>query len=147
MVLQSIIVFRNFAKFTGKHLCLSLKKNRLWHKYFPVNFAKFLRTRFLQNTSGRLLLKCLPLLLAFSSLSYINTKLKIGITITWSFTLCYDIATTSLWYWKKISYNDVTSISIRNWPISRYKSNKKPMSPQYRVPTGLILKSQWAQVL
>ena len=29
---------------------------RLWHRYFPVNYAKFLRTPFLQNTSGRLLL-------------------------------------------------------------------------------------------
>ena len=28
----------------------------LWHKCFPVNFAKFLITPFLQNTSGRLLL-------------------------------------------------------------------------------------------
>ena len=33
----------------------SLKK-RLWHRCFPVNFAKFLRTPFLQNTSWRLLL-------------------------------------------------------------------------------------------
>ena len=60
---------RNFAKFTGKHLCQSLifnkvaglrpatlLKKRLWHRCFPVNFAKFLRTPFLQNTSGRLLL-------------------------------------------------------------------------------------------
>ena len=31
-------------------------KKRLWHKCFPVNFAKFLRKPFLQNTSGRLLL-------------------------------------------------------------------------------------------
>ena len=44
-------VLRNFAKFTGKHLC-----QRLWHRCFPVNFAKFLRTFFLQNTSGRLFL-------------------------------------------------------------------------------------------
>ena len=29
---------------------------RLWNRCFPVKFAKFLRTRFLQNTSGRLLL-------------------------------------------------------------------------------------------
>ena len=43
---------RNFAKFTGKHLC-----QRLWHRCFPVNFAKFLRTPFLQNTSDRLLLE------------------------------------------------------------------------------------------
>ena len=58
-----------FRKFTGKHLRQSrffnkvaglrpvtLLKKRLWHKCFPVNFAKFLRILFLQNTSGRLLL-------------------------------------------------------------------------------------------
>ena len=62
-------VLKNFTKFTGKHLCQSLflnkvaglrpatlLKKRLWHRCFPVNFAKFLRTPFLQNTSGRLLL-------------------------------------------------------------------------------------------
>ena len=51
------VVLRNFAKFTGKHLCQSLffnkvaglrpvtlLKKRLWHRYFPVNFPKFLRT-------------------------------------------------------------------------------------------------------
>ena len=61
---------RNFTKFTGKHLCQSLffdkvadlkpaalLKKTLWYSYFPVNFAKFLRTPFLQNTSGRLLTK------------------------------------------------------------------------------------------
>ena len=59
-------VLRNFAKLTGKHLCQGLFmsgpkagifiKNRLWHRCFPVKFAKFLRTTFSQNTSGRLLL-------------------------------------------------------------------------------------------
>ena len=60
-------VLRNFAKFAGKHLRLSffliklqgpatLLKRRLWRRCFSVNFAKFLRTPFLQNTSGRLLL-------------------------------------------------------------------------------------------
>ena len=62
-------VLRNFAKFIGKHLCKSfffnkvaglrpatLLKKRLWHRCFLVNFAKFLRTPFLQNTSERLLL-------------------------------------------------------------------------------------------
>ena len=61
-------VLRNFAKFTEKHLCHSLffnkvaglrpatlLKKRLWYRCFPVNFAKFLRTPILQNTSGRLL--------------------------------------------------------------------------------------------
>ena len=54
---------------TGKHLCQSLLfnkvtslrpatllKKRLWHRCFPVNFTKFLKTPFLQNTFGRLLL-------------------------------------------------------------------------------------------
>ena len=31
-------------------------KKRLWHWCFPMNFAKFSRTPFLQTTSGRLLL-------------------------------------------------------------------------------------------
>ena len=74
--------------------------------------------------------------MAFSSLSDISTTLKIGNTITWSFTLGYIIATTSLWCWKKISRNDVTSVSIRNRSTSRWKPNKKPVSPLYRVPTG-----------
>ena len=34
----------------------TLLKKRLWHRGFPVNFAKFLRTSFLQNTCGQLLL-------------------------------------------------------------------------------------------
>ena len=57
-------VLKNFVKFTGKHLCQSLFSNkvaglkpatllkkRLWHRCFPVNFATFLRTLFLQDTS------------------------------------------------------------------------------------------------
>ena len=56
-------------KFTGKHQCqdlffnkvaglrlATLLKKTFWHRRFPVSFAKFLRTPFLQNTSGRLLL-------------------------------------------------------------------------------------------
>ena len=54
-------VHRNFSKFKGKHLCQSLFFNklywkRIWHRCFPVNFAKFIRTIFLQNISGRRLL-------------------------------------------------------------------------------------------
>ena len=69
-------VLRNFAKFTGKDLCQSLffnkatdlrpatffrpttlLKKKLWRRCFPVNFARFLRTLFLQNTLRRLLLE------------------------------------------------------------------------------------------
>ena len=71
-------VLRSFLKFTGKHLCKSLLfnkvaglrpatllKKKLWHRCFPMNFAKFLRTPFLRNTSGRLLLY-----LTFHSIQY-----------------------------------------------------------------------------
>ena len=62
-------VLRSFAKFTGNTCArisffnrfvglrpATLLKQRPWHRCFPVNFGKFLRTSFLQNTSGRLLL-------------------------------------------------------------------------------------------
>ena len=35
----------------------TLSKKRLWRRCFPVNFVKFLKTTFLQNTSGGLLLQ------------------------------------------------------------------------------------------
>ena len=59
-------ILSNIVKFTARHLCqslffnkvvgFSLWKERLWHRRLHVNFVKFLRTPFLQNTSGRLLL-------------------------------------------------------------------------------------------
>ena len=39
----------------------TLLKKRLWQRCLPVNFAKFLRTPFLQSTSGRLLLEKLKI--------------------------------------------------------------------------------------
>ena len=44
-----------FDKVAGLRPATLLKK-RLWHRCFPVDFVKFLRTPFLQSTSGRLLL-------------------------------------------------------------------------------------------
>ena len=41
---------------TGGEACNFIKKESLLQRCFPVDFAKFLRTPFLQNTSGRLLL-------------------------------------------------------------------------------------------
>ena len=63
-------VLRNFAKFAGKHQWQNLFFNKVadlaWnfikketlpqHRCFPMNFAKFLRTPFLQSISRRLLL-------------------------------------------------------------------------------------------
>ena len=50
----------------------TLLKKRLWQRCFPVNFAKFLRTPFLQNTSGRLLL-CF---MAFSDWEFLPQRFK-----------------------------------------------------------------------
>ena len=58
-------VLRNVPKLTEKHMCQRLFLNRdagmrtatllkkgLWHRCFPVNFAKFPTISFLQKTSG-----------------------------------------------------------------------------------------------
>ena len=61
-------VLKNFAKFTGNHLCRSLffnedlrpatlLKKRLWHRCFLVNIAKFLRTNFFTEQLRWLLLR------------------------------------------------------------------------------------------
>ena len=50
-----VLEFLFFNKVAGLRDKTLLKK-RLWHRCFPVNFAKFLRTPFLQNTSRRLFL-------------------------------------------------------------------------------------------
>ena len=56
-----------------------LLKKSLWDSCFPVNFAKFLRTSFLQNTSGRLLLSVsdlnqIPKLLFCKSITNPSTR-------------------------------------------------------------------------
>ena len=48
-------VLRKFAKFTGKYLCQRTFLNKVagnCFQLFPVNFTKFLRTLFLQNSTG-----------------------------------------------------------------------------------------------
>ena len=67
-------VLISFAKFTGLGPATLLKK-RPWHRCFPANFAKFLRTRFLQNTSGRLSGTC-PQTLASKKVFKIPKYLK-----------------------------------------------------------------------
>ena len=98
-------VLKNFTKFIGKHPCESLNnltkfirkylcqhlffnkvadqrpatlfKKGLSHRLFPVNFVKFLRISFLQNTYGRLLLKLALFWFSFRislMLKMMNTK-------------------------------------------------------------------------
>ena len=80
-------VLRTFAKFTGKHLCQSLLCNRvasLWHKCFPANFAKFLRTPFLTGHIQWLLL----VISVQTNLKYTNGIMSLN---------RHDFDLTSLW--------------------------------------------------
>ena len=96
-------VLWNFAKFTGKHLYQSLffnkivglrpatlLKKRLWHRCFPMNFAMFLRTPFLQNSSGRLLLcgKNCYYLQRQSDLQF-SPMFLVPFSSFWSLSLCH----------------------------------------------------------
>ena len=117
-------VLRNFSKFTGKHLCLrptDLLKKRLWHRCFPVNFTKFLRTPFSQNASGRLLLYMLMNVYEFFKFSSLESISQYGNT-SWAIYLhdkCYvsagrernnfqQLVKTN---WTKFHFHNVTSIA------------------------------------
>ena len=74
-------VLRNFAKFTGKHLCQSLFliklhvlglnffQKRLCYKCFPVNFPKFLRRPFFYRTP-RVAASTYPRLDSYNSINF-----------------------------------------------------------------------------
>ena len=106
------LVLRNSTKFAGKHLCQShflnkvaglrfttLLKKRLWHRCFPMNFAKFFRTLFLHNASGRLLLLLLLLLfLILSVIIIIFNIIIITIIITFIFSIIDIIVSITIFY-------------------------------------------------
>ena len=74
---------RNFIKFTGKHLCQSLifnkvlLKMRLWHRCFPMNFVKFLRTPFFIEHLWWLLLFVIGPFCITHSICFNNVKTKL----------------------------------------------------------------------
>ena len=67
-------MFLEISQNSQKNTCarFSFLKNRLWHRCFPVNFAKFLRTPFLQNTSGQLLQTITSIALKLPTGQFIN---------------------------------------------------------------------------
>ena len=88
-------VLRNFANFTGKHLCQSLfcnkvdkllnfwwtlSKKRIWHRCLPVNFAKFPRTFFLIEHLRWLLLNSDNMLIFL----YLKPTFHVNINLTCS---------------------------------------------------------------
>ena len=85
-------VLRNFAKFTGKHLCQSL-----WLRCFVVKFVKFLRTPFSQNTPGRLLL--LGVAYYIKGSSYLKSyQCDLFFTFIFIFIMINDDDELFLWY-------------------------------------------------
>ena len=63
---------KNFTNFTGKYLCLSFQ-----HRYFAVNFTKFLRALFSQNSCEQLpLQKVDTCMIKCHSVFLINFKTK-----------------------------------------------------------------------
>ena len=76
---------KNFAKFTGKHLCrnhffykvaglrpATFLKKRFGHMCFPVNFVKFLRSSFYRTHSSGCLELYQKALVEFSCEKYVN---------------------------------------------------------------------------
>ena len=88
------MVYTNLFLFNKETISFSIKqeffkrsatlfKRGLWHRRFPVNFAKFLKIPFLQNTSGRLLQsKFKPKYLKFLSTSWL-VKIFFSIVMTY----------------------------------------------------------------
>ena len=100
-------VLRNFAEFIGKNLSESLfwwscrpeaatlLIKRLWHRCFPVNFAKFPRTTFLQNTAGRLLLNQTSLFFWKISVWVIQLR-SWGVLYLWTISTFYKRYTANI---------------------------------------------------
>ena len=122
-------VLRNFEKFTGKHLCQSLffskaaglrpatlLKKRFCHRCFLVNFLKFLRTPFSQNTSGRLLLMRIwktilfSLLLQISYFYSLHERFKCSANKHRKLNFCHkfhsftslEMCGLSIWLWHRV---------------------------------------------
>ena len=93
-------VLKNFAKFTGKQLCqVSPFIKSLWHRCFPVNFAKFQRTPSLQNTSGRLLLyREYTCTISFPKFSTKDSMLFNQKNILWHFMVIAGMFFLSHWF-------------------------------------------------
>ena len=98
-------VLRNFAKFTGKHLCqslffnfnfinLTLLKKRLWHRCFPVNFAKFLRRPFLTEHLRWLLLERVSKILCPMWSNYVEVIRLQFLVIRF---VCYPAPSSIIW--------------------------------------------------
>ena len=118
---------KNFTRFTGKHLCqrlffkkvvclrlATLLKKRLWHRCFPMNFAKFLKTSFLKEHLWWLLLKIENTCPYKASLSEANVQTNSLVNAKWkyhkdqSFTSNYFISLKILLQYKSLLQRELT---------------------------------------
>ena len=114
------------ASFLIKLQACNLIKKRVWHRCFPVKFAKFLRTPFLQNTSRRLLLK---------KKGFLNQHLikasKLLVFVLLSFFIVSNImikiffSRITVLYWiAKVERKEKTFFKIWNYPFSERKEKQ-----------------------
>ena len=92
---------------------LPLLKKRLCHRCFPANFAKFLRTPFLQNTSGRLLFK-----VVFYWISILTSFLKYVVSLKSQLSVrefAFACGFKAVSIWKFIT--DDGSMVVMSWTI------------------------------
>ena len=131
-------VLRNFAKLTEKQLCQSLffnkfpdlrpetlLKKRLWHRCFPVNFAKFLRTPFLIEHLRWLLLIIISILISIyfgdrSTYWHVYFLLRQFSTTAITF-LDFRVSGVRLWFQTKwcesCKQQDHVNLSVTNWDL------------------------------
>ena len=104
-------VLKNFAIFTGKHLCWSLfliqlrvfrsvtlLKRNSQHRCFPVNIAKFLRTPFFRNIWEQLLLD--------DSANAVLKTVAFKNSLKYLFKLCFSYT-----YWNLVIKNSLVALT------------------------------------
>ena len=111
------VLFRGLGKIYLS--CYNL--NRLWHRCFPVNFAKFLRTPFQQNTTGdgfcdyeQLIMDCVDCIFIFTDgLAYLIPNGNIS--TEWAKVL------SSVWE-KLLFYREVKTPMLKKYfnPCKKY---------------------------
>ena len=137
---------KNFAIFTGKHLCWSFSliiffKMRLQHRCVPVNIAEFLRAPILKNICERLLLPLVVFCKDFVDISFEYAWFHILEDSIWLQLMCF-LVTIGFWFVKYIfGLVGTTSMSAKDFDLcSIYRSNL----------TGRLLQnfefSQWVDI-
>ena len=152
-------VLKNFAKSTGKRLCQSLFFNRvvglrsatllkkkLWHRCFPVNFAKFLRTPFVQKTSGQLLIwttasetsntKYLELIKRRSKVQEKNMSCERALNFDQWKSYYENYKLIRVWLWLVYKFTE-------NWQI--YRLFSEFIQTKKRYPNSLEKQQQWEE--